>query len=111
MNIGLKKILKMNDISMIKDAIDLSWNKTVNHFKTQNIMDPEQLKIFFKFLKVFFEMWNVCRQLNDCNEIEIKLDAREFHRATSNPWFKKNGIIINDDNYLDLFYKICGKDE
>lgn len=93
----------MDDISMIKDAINLSWNKTLGHFKTQNIMDTEQLKVFFKFLKVFFEMWNVFRKMNDSNEIDFKLDAREFHRATADPWFSKNGITINDDNYLDIF--------
>jgi len=102
-NNGLKIILKMNDLSMINDAVQLSWNKTMQQFKTQNIMDAEQLKIFFKFLKVFFEIWNELRKMNDSNEIDFKIDIKEFHKATSNPWFKKNSIIINDENYYDIF--------
>jgi len=74
-------------------------------------MDTEQLKVFFKFLKVFFEMWNVFRQLNESNEIDFKLDIKEFHKATSHDWFKKNNFDINDDNYKEIFYKICGNDE
>lgn len=93
----------MDDLTLIKDAIDISFGKTTKYFKSEHIMDTEQLKVFFKFLKVFFEMWNVFRQLNDSNELEFKLDIKEFHKATSHEWFKKNNLDINDDNYKDIF--------
>ena len=65
-------------------------------------MDTDQLKCFLKFLKVFFEMWNVFRQLNESNEIDFKLDIKEFHKATTHDWFKKNNFDINDDNYQPI---------
>lgn len=108
---GLKIHLKIDDLSMIKDAIDISFTKTSKYFKSEHIMDTEQLKVFFKFLKVFFEMWNVFRQLNESKELDFRLDIKEFQKATAHHWFKKNKLDINDDNYMEVFYKICGSDE
>jgi len=108
-NNGLKKLFKIEDLSVLEESINLAFKQTCEHINVEKLLH-NHLKIFFKLLKRIFEMCSVFRELNDSVEKDFSLDIDEFKKALDHPYFISHNLGITVENYQQKFNEISGGD-
>ena len=108
LNVQVTNYLNLPEILRNKDPIKLAFDAAIDKYarygvsKEDNLLEWMEFRIFLKYLRLYFEYWEIFQKVNSTREPKITLE--EFKKAI--PRLKEWGVEIKENEAEKEFNNI-----